>query len=93
MKNTKNLPNLPYKRWFNTGVKPENRIGVSLSEFQAWINGTLQIAYYLESIPPSNAILEWLGNDNKVNNNQVAIKIVGGGMLSEYAIFKIVEKK
>ena len=74
-----------YKMWFNTGVRPWNRPGVKLMEHQEWKNGVLHIAFYLEKEPPKGYILSCLGNAPM--NGELAIKVIGGGMLSKYALF------
>jgi hypothetical protein len=80
-----------YKMYFNTGVKPENRLNASLSEHESWRNGALQIAYYLESEPPQGYTLAWLCDNPKCEDYQLAIRIVDGGILSKYAIFNKVK--
>jgi len=80
-----------YKMYFNTGVRPWNRTKndgslISLSDHQEWKNGTLQIAFYLEHEPPEGSILKWLCNDVQ-EDELIYIPIVGGGMLSKYAVF------
>lgn len=79
--------NTNYKMWFNTGVRPQNRPNTSLFKHEYWRNGTLQIAFYLESEPPENYTLSHLCSNPKCENYQLAIPIVDGGMLSKFAIF------
>jgi hypothetical protein len=78
-----------HKFWFNTGVTPHNRSGeTTLMDHQSWKGGTLQIAFYLESAPPAGATLAYLCSSlPPLSPNQVAINVVGGGMLSEFAVF------
>lgn len=80
--------------YFNTGVKPENRLDkngkVILMDHQIIKGGVMQIEYYLEREPEEGLILRYLVQSNYLEHmspNEVAIKIVGGGMLSDYAIF------
>jgi hypothetical protein len=83
-----------FKTYFNTGVKPENLLDKNgkmiLMEHQEIKNGVMQIAYFLEKEPESNLTLKYLVPANyleHLNPHEVAIKIVGGGMLSDYAIY------
>ena len=46
-----------FKMYFNTGVTPANRPYDSLCEHQEWKDGTMQIAFYLESEPPKGSRL------------------------------------
>lgn len=83
-----------YEMFFNTGVKRENRLdkegNLIRYEFDDWSRGVLRIKYYIESEPPKNSRLDYLAQDDKhLNPSQMAIKIVGGGMISEYAIFTV----
>lgn len=83
-----------FKTYFNTGVKPENRLDKNgkmiLMEHQEIKNGVMQIAYFLEREPESNLTLKYLAPANyleHLNPHEAAIKIIGGGMLSDYAIY------
>lgn len=89
-----------YKMYFNTGVRPENRLNLSgenkgklvLSEHEVLKGGTIQIVYYLEEKPQDNYRLLWLQPSftmGEIPSHQKAIKIVGGGMHSDYAIFQV----
>ena len=89
-----------YKMYFNTGVRPENRLSLSgenkgklvLSEHEVLKSGTIQIVYYLEEKPKDNYRLLWLQpafTMTELPAHQKAIKIIGGGMLSDYAIFQV----
>jgi hypothetical protein len=80
--------------YFNTGVRPENRLDkngkVVLMDHQEIKGGVMQIAYYLEREPEEGLTLSYLTQANYLEHlkpYEVAIKIVGGGMLSDYAIF------
>ena len=85
-----------HKMLFNTGVRPWNHTdkhgNLIKGENDVWKNDQLHIAYYLEREPEPGLIFQYLvGLDPTsllaVLPNQVAIKIVGGGMSSEYAVF------
>lgn len=89
-----------YKMYFNTGVRPENRLSLSgenkgklvLSEHEALKGGTIQIVYYLEEKPKDNYKLLYLCSEDYTKTMpeyEKAIKIIGGGMLSDYAIFQV----
>lgn len=80
---------LSNQQWFNTGVRPINRPIDSLMEHQAWRNGTMQIAFYLESAPPEGSTLAHLAQVPDCYPHQVAIKVTGGGMPSPYAIYNV----
>ena len=89
-----------YKMFFNTGVKPCNLLNKNgetiLLEWQVIKGGVMQIIYFLERKPEANLILKFLAPKDYLNHMQpseTAIKIVGGGMLSDYAIFQIINKK
>lgn len=83
-----------HKMYFNTGVLPENRLDESgkvvLMDFQVVKNGTIQIEFFLEEKPDDNLTFRYCAPSNYLDFKkdwEVAIKIVGGGMLSDYAIF------
>lgn len=85
---------MTHKMFFNTGVKPENRLNskgeLILMPFQFFQNGTMKIEYYLESEPKATYKLKYLAGKeylNYIKLGEIAIKIVDGGMLSDYAIF------
>jgi hypothetical protein len=80
---------MEHKMYFNTGVRPENRPANSLMPFQSWRGGTLHVEYTIENEPPTGARLLYLSNTPENNYGRISIKITGGGMLSEYAIFQM----
>lgn len=91
------LFNQEYTMWkmeFDTGVRPENRLDkngkLNLGEWEVLRHGTIRIIYILESRPLPSYRLKYLAPASyldKLEPHEVAIKIVEGGMLSEYAIF------
>ena len=86
---------MSYKMLFDTGVKPWNHCYLSgpnkgkliTGEHEEWHGGTLHIAYYLESEPPEGCILQYLAPEPEQKDYLINIPIVGGGMLSKYAVF------
>ena len=91
-----------YKQLFNSGVRYENHCYLSgpnkgkliRGEFEEWHNGQLHHAFYLEEEPPKNSRRDWL-QDAPLNNlrpDQVAIKIIGGNMISQYAVFTVLKE-
>ncbi len=85
---------MTHKMYFDTGVRPENRLNskgeLILMPFQSFKGGTMKIEYYLESEPKVTYKLKFLvGKEylNSIKPGEIAIKIVDGGMLSDYAIF------
>jgi len=80
-----------HKLWFNTGVTWQHREGVPLMEHQAWRGGTLQIAFYLEYAPPKGSILLYLQRGMEQKEGYVFIPVVGGGMISKFAVFLVNE--
>lgn len=84
-----------YKMLFNTGVRPYNRLSMKDGQFhlQKWevLKGeSIHVEYYLEREPESHLTLKYLPPSNYLEHLEpweVAIKIVDGGMLSDYAIF------
>jgi hypothetical protein len=83
-----------HKMYFNTGVRPENMLDKNgkliLMDHQEIKGGVMQIAYYLEREPEKDLTLSFLVPSNYLEHMkpyEVAIKIVGGGTLSDYAIF------
>lgn len=85
---------MAHKMLFNTGVQYHNHCDKNgkliKGEFDEWKNNQLHIVYYLETEPPKNSRLDYLQSDiSDLPEYQVAIKIVGGGMHSDYAIFTI----
>jgi len=78
----------PHKMYFNTGVRPENRPGTPLGKFQVWRGGVLQIIYYLQVAPPEGWVVSHLCDTIQPDEANRFIPVVGGGMLSKYAIFK-----
>lgn len=83
-----------YKMYFNTGVTPSghNPPIKPVLPFQTWRGGTLQVEYHLEHKPPQGARLLWLCSTLDTTQGRINIKIVGGGMLSGYAIFHLVRE-
>jgi hypothetical protein len=94
-----------YKMLFNTGVRPYNRLNLSgpnkgkfiLGEWEELVNDQIHIAYYLEKKPDNNMLLQhlipaWSLEKYGLTENQVAIKIIRGGMLSDYAVFNVWNK-
>jgi hypothetical protein len=88
-----------YKMLFNTGVKPENHCYLSGArqgqliiggQYEEWRSGTLHIAYYLESKPPEGWVVKHLCYSPEVG--ELYMPIVGGGMLSKYAVFTFTGK-
>ena len=87
---------MPHKMYFNTGVKPENRLNkdgkLVLGKYQILKGGTIQIIYFLEEKPNENYKFKYLIPESSLNiltSNEIAIKIIGGGMLSDYAVFTL----
>ena len=83
-----------HKMYFNTGVKPENRLNkhdtLILGKFEVLKGGTIQIIYYLEKCPNKNYVLRYLIPESSLcflGQQEIAIKIVDGGMVSDYAVF------
>jgi hypothetical protein len=94
-----------YKMLFNTGVRPYNRLNLSgpnkgkfiLGKWEELVNNQIHIAYYLERKPDDNMILKyltpaWSLEENGLYDNHVAIKIIDGGMMSDYAVFLVYNK-
>jgi hypothetical protein len=85
-----------HKMLFDTGVRAENHLdkkgNLIQGEYEEWVGGTLHIAYYLETPPLKNYRLDYLQPTDEVKDWQVAIKIIGGGMLSKYAVFTVLEE-
>lgn len=80
-----------YKMLFNTGVVHRNRCDkfgkLIVNEFDVWKGGVLHIAYYIESEVPEGYKVDYLCQEGyPANENQILIKIVGGGMLSAYCV-------
>lgn len=87
---------MAYKMLFDTGVRYENHLDrhgdLIRREHEEWRNNTLHIAYYLEEAPHPNWVLEYLIPEHSldmVQENERVIKIVGGGMASDYAVFLV----
>jgi hypothetical protein len=87
-----------HKILFRTGVKRENHLYLSgpqkgeliQGEHEEWHNGQLCIAFYLNEKPPENYHLEHLQPDRvPLLPGQMSIPIIGGGMLSKYAVFTV----
>lgn len=83
-----------YKMYFNTGVRPHNRLDkdgkVILMPFDSIRGGTIQIEYHLISEPPASKpkyLVPASYLTAGIHENEIAIKIIGGGTLSDYAIF------
>jgi hypothetical protein len=91
-----------HKMLFNTGVRPENHRDKSgrliQGEHEEWVGGQLHVVYYLEEEPKPTYRLEHLCSKESLEKRPIqpwekAIRIVGGGMLSDYAIFFDTEHK
>lgn len=89
-----------FKMLFNTGVKPYNRLNLAgvnkgkfvLGEHEELKDGSIHIAYYLERQPDKNLRLDYLVPEGSlkefgIHEYQTTIKIIAGGMLSDYAVF------
>ena len=78
-----------HKMLFNTGVRPENARHMLTVEHYLIHEGTVHIEYFLEREPEAGLSLVGLSDLSrfKMSKNQVAIKIVGGGMMSDHAFF------
>lgn len=76
------------KFYFNTGVKYDPSI--PLMEYQEWIDGVKQIAFYCKDVPEKAEFLfaSLFGNLSS-SNNIVPFKIEEGGLFSNYAYFKL----
>lgn len=84
------------KMLFNTGVRSYNRLDknnkLNLGEFEELKGDILQVVYYLESPAPAGKSPKFLCpadyvTGGNLKNWEFAIKIIGGGTLSDYAIF------
>ena len=75
-----------HKFWFNTGVQPWKHKNYHYPDGGVLKNGTVQIPYYLEYAPPKGFTVSHLCD--KPQPGELAIPIVGGNMLSKFAIFK-----
>jgi len=82
------------KKLFNTGVQYCNHCdkegNLIVLPFEQWINGQLHKVYYLESEVPEGykKDADYLcSGDFALLPHEIKIKIVDGGMLSEYAVF------
>ena len=91
-----------YKMLFDTGVKPYNRLNLSgpnkgkfeLRKWEVLKGGQIHIEYYLEHKPEKGLRLLCLCSSaylEHMRSYERAIKIVDGGMFSEYAIFMVSE--
>ena len=87
---------MPHKMYFNTGVKPENHLNkdgkLILGKYQVLKGGTIQIIYYLEEKPNENYKFKYLIPESSLNtltSQEIIIKIMGGGMRSDYAVFTL----
>ncbi len=68
---------------FNTGV-PEFCSSLS-GPYQKWIGGAKQIEFFVKEAPaPGSTFLYALDNPS---TDEYAIEIVGGGLLSKFAVF------
>lgn len=74
-----------HKQLFNTGVRPSSGAGL-WGEHQEWVGGTKHIAFYLDTLPPKGSTLKYLAQEP--DERMISISIVGGGMLSEWAIYQ-----
>jgi len=91
---------MSHKMLFNTGVKPlkrRNKHGqFVLGKWETTEGGTIQIKYFLEHEPAKNLWFKYLAPTGYLDNmspKEVAIKIVDGGMLSDYAIFGTIDQQ
>lgn len=76
------------RHWFNTGVRQDTYPPVPLMEHQYWHGGVKQVAFYLESEPPEGYVLKYLFDyPELIKEGEVAIRVVGGGMLSKFAVY------
>ena len=79
------------KLLFNTGVKHWNNL--NLGEHQEFINGEKHIAFYVEDIPINSrfefACLEDIAKKYENKPFYRIRKIIDGGLLSDYAVFKV----
>lgn len=94
-KNNNTDNNNNFEMFFNTGVRPYNHLNKNgdliKGKFEIFKNGQLHIKYYLERKPEKNLILLYLTSEKylkDLKSHEVAIKIVDGGMVSDYAIFQ-----
>ena len=81
-----------HKMLFNTGVRPINRQPFKLGEFEELKGGTVHIAYYLNSKPKENYQVQFLAPLSYLEHKKTwefAMRIVGGGMMSDIAVFHI----
>lgn len=79
------------KLLFNTGVKPWN-CG-TLGEHEEIINSEKHIAFYVEDIPKNSVFMcgcpEFALKEYENKPYYAIRKIIAGGLLSEYAIFRV----
>lgn len=83
------------KLHFNTGVKPWN--SSKLGEHEEWINGTKQVAFYVEDVPEGGHFefacpketFEQVKKDHPCHEYR---KIIGGGLISDYAFFRVYKR-
>lgn len=79
-----------HKMYFNTGVQLPNQPGGIDMKFHSWRGGTMQIEYHLEHAPPAHWTIAFLCDSlEAVGKHQRTIKVVGGGMMSKYAVFNV----
>jgi len=90
-----NIDNKGFEMFFNTGVRPENHLNKNgdliKGKFEIFKNNQLHIKYYLERQPEKNLQLLYLIPEKSLKclkPGEIAIKIIDGGMFSDYAIFK-----
>ena len=78
------------KFYFNTGVRPEN--GIGLYADQEWINGVKQIPFYVKDIPDNAQFVFAADNPNLPEAKQdsfIVRKMYNTSMVSDYAYFKV----
>ena len=89
---------MEHRQLFNTGVLLKNSLDANgkliKMPHDVWKGGVKHIEFWLEKEPPANSRRDWLQDAplTNLNERQIAIRIVGGGMLSEYAVFTVFKK-
>lgn len=87
-----------HKMLFDTGVRMENhrnKKGELIQlPFEEWHGGVLKIVYWIENPPEPGWRIKFLIGEHEFKNyplseNERAVRVVAGGMLSDYAVFAI----